>query len=55
MLATLFTHELDAVSQSEWRLLYILRTMPDAQGAFWFVALHVPLFAALLWIAYSPR
>lgn len=28
-LATLFTHELDAVTQSEWHLLYILNTLPE--------------------------
>jgi len=48
MLATLFTHELDAVVQAEWRLLYVLRALPSADGQFWFVLLHVPLFAGLL-------
>jgi hypothetical protein len=48
MLATLFTHELDAMTQSEWRLLYVLRTLSDAQGSMWFVAIHVPLFWALI-------
>lgn len=48
LLAMLMTHELDAVAQSEWRLLYVLRDLPPAQGQFWFVLLHVPLFAALL-------
>ena len=27
--ATLATHELDAMTQSEWRLLYLLRDLPD--------------------------
>lgn len=48
LLATLMTHELDAVAQSEWRLLYVLRDLSPAQGQFWFVFLHVPLFAAVL-------
>jgi hypothetical protein len=48
MLATLFTHELDAMTQSEWRLLYVLRALDDAQGRWWFVAMHVPLFWALI-------
>ena len=57
MLATLFTHELDAMAQSEWRLLYVLRSLPSADGQFWFVLLHVPLFAGLLWLIQqsSPR
>jgi hypothetical protein len=48
MLATLFTHELDAMTQSEWRLLYVLRSMSDSDGRWWFVAIHVPLFWALI-------
>ncbi|TAG26592.1 MAG: hypothetical protein EAZ37_08770 [Burkholderiales bacterium] len=48
MLATLFTHELDAMTQSEWRLLYVLRSMSDSDGRWWFVAMHVPLFWALI-------
>jgi hypothetical protein len=48
MLAVFFTHELDAVSQSEWRLLYVLRSLNDEQGRWWFVALHIPLFWALI-------
>jgi hypothetical protein len=48
MLAVLFTHELDAITQSEWRLLYVLRSLSDEQGRWWFVAMHVPLFWALI-------
>jgi len=48
MLAVMFTHELDAMTQSEWRLLYVLRSLGDEQGRWWFVALHVPLFWALI-------
>ncbi len=48
MLAVLFTHELDAMTQSEWRLLYVLRNLNDEQGRWWFVALHIPLFWALI-------
>ena len=48
MLAVLFTHELDAMAQSEWRLLYVLRDLSDEQGRWWFVAMHVPLFWALI-------
>ena len=48
MLAVLFTHELDAMTQSEWRLLYVLRNLNDEQGRWWFVAIHIPLFWALI-------
>lgn len=50
MLAMLFTHELDAMAQSEWRLLYGLRNLSPADGQFWFVVLHVPLFAGVMWL-----
>lgn len=48
MLAALFTHELDAKTQSEWRILYVLRSLTDEQGRSWFVAIHLPLFWALV-------
>ncbi|UMZ14293.1 hypothetical protein I9018_11640 [Pseudomonas sp. MPFS] len=44
-------HELDAVAQAEWRLLYGLRALEPAQGRDWFIALHVPLCAALMLLA----
>ncbi len=52
-LSTLFTHELDAVSQSEWRLLYILRDLPEEISKNTFVALHVPLFAIIFWLVFN--
>ena len=51
----LATHELDAVTQSEWRLLYVLRALPEPLARDAFVALHVPLFALLLWLCHHPR
>ena len=54
-LACLFTHELDAVTHSEWRLLFILRDRPDDVASPFFVALHVPLFFAILWLSHFPR
>ena len=50
----LATHELDAVSQSEWRLLYLLRALPEPLAREAFVALHVPLFALLVWLCHHP-
>lgn len=48
--ATIITHELDAMTQSEWRLLFILRSLPEETASLAFVILHVPLIAALLWL-----
>ena len=53
-LSFLLCHELDAVAQSEWRLLPVLGGLTDANAYVAFVALHVPLFAVLLWLAASP-
>ena len=47
--AFLACHELDAVMQSEWRLLPILSRLGDDTAYFWFVVLHIPLFALLMW------
>ena len=47
--AFLACHELDAVMQAEWRLLPGLSLLDDDSGYFWFVLLHVPLFAGLMW------
>ena len=41
-------HELDAVSQAEWRLLYGFRDLPPLLAERWFVLLHVPLLAIVL-------
>lgn len=48
--ATLITHELDAMTQSEWRLLPILRHLPEHIASSTFVVVHIPLIAALLWL-----
>jgi len=49
LLGFLLTHELDAVACREWRLLYVLRVLPEATARTAFIALHVPLIAALAW------
>jgi uncharacterized integral membrane protein len=51
--ATILTHELDAMTQSEWRLLFILRNLPEQTASLAFVVLHVPLIVALLWLTNS--
>jgi hypothetical protein len=52
--AVLLTHELDAVMQSEWLLLYVFKDLPAATASTWFIALHVPLIATLLWLFEHP-
>ena len=47
-LGTLFTHELDAVSNHEWRVLPILRSLPEMSAMNAFVLLHIPIFAVVV-------
>ncbi len=47
-LGSLFTHELDAIPNHEWRGLPLLRALPDETAMVVFVAAHVPLFAVLI-------
>ncbi|MDJ0788047.1 MAG: hypothetical protein QNK05_14655 [Myxococcota bacterium] len=54
-LASLFTHEMDAVMAAEWRLLFGLRSLPDATAYPIFLVLHLPLFAVMLWLGHHPR
>lgn len=53
-LSFIATHELDAVTQQEWRMLYVLRSLAEPLARDLFVALHVPLFAVLVWITHHP-
>jgi hypothetical protein len=52
-LATLFTHELDAVANHEWRIMPVLRSLPEEIAITAFVMLHVPMFAVLLVLVFS--
>lgn len=54
LLGLLLAHELDAVACREWRLLYVLRALPEDTARTAFIALHVPLIAGLAWTAASP-
>lgn len=47
--AFLLCHEMDAIKQKEWRILPILKNLNDEVGYKWFVALHFPLYVALLY------
>lgn len=48
-------HELDAVTQAEWQLLYGFRDLDQAIAEPLFVGLHVPMFALLMALAWSDR
>lgn len=50
-LSALITHELDAVLNVEWRLLYHLRTLPDVTASAIFVAMHFPMFFFFLYFS----
>lgn len=47
-LGAFFTHELDAMPNHEWRVLPVIRALPDDVGMAVFVALHLPLFAGVI-------
>jgi hypothetical protein len=47
-LGSLFTHEIDAVPNHEWRGLPLLASLPDDTAMWVFIAAHVPLFAILI-------
>jgi hypothetical protein len=49
-LSILLAHELDAVRAREWRLLFVLRRMPEELARDAFVLVHVPLVGVLLWL-----
>ena len=52
--SVLLAHELDAMHKREWRLLFILRTLPEEKARRAFVMAHVPLVALLLWLVANP-
>lgn len=53
--ALLASHEIDAALAAEWRLLFVLRALPDVTAATLFTLTHVPLFVALLWLLFHPQ
>jgi predicted permease len=52
-IGALFTHELDAVPNHEWRGMPFLQSLPDELGMLVFVVAHVPLFAVLIGLVAS--
>lgn len=53
--ALLASHEIDAALAAEWRLLYVLRSLPEPVAASAFTLAHVPLFALLLGLLFHPK
>ncbi|MCP3993753.1 MAG: hypothetical protein GY722_01630 [bacterium] len=47
-ISSLLLHEMDAIDKKEWRLLFVLRKLPDEGALRWFILLHLPLLVALL-------
>ncbi len=47
-IGSLFTHELDAVPNHEWRALPLLEALPDETAMIVFIGAHVPLFAVVI-------
>ena len=47
-ISLLFTHELDAISNHEWRVLPGLSAVSEAMGEMAFLVVHVPLFAVVI-------
>ena len=54
-LGFLFTHELDAMANSEWRVLPGLRVISDDLGIMVFVIAHIPLFALIVALVASEK
>lgn len=53
-LALLFVHEMDAVHRQEWKMFMVLKDMQD-EAAYWtFALLHIPLYAAIFFLLFSP-
>jgi hypothetical protein len=47
-LALLFTHELDSMTNHEWRVLPILASLSDSMGKAVFLVGHIPIFAVII-------
>ena len=46
--AFLFTHELDAMTNHEWRVLPLTSFLPDSIGMNSFLIAHIPIFAVVV-------
>ncbi len=52
---SLLTHELDAVLNTEWRLLYVLRTLSDDVASLYFVAMHFVIIFAFFYFGHHQK
>jgi hypothetical protein len=53
-LSCFLNHEIDAVRRREWRILpFLSRIDDDGLGCVIFTALHLPLFAAVIWACFA--
>ena len=51
-ISALFTHELDAVLNFEWRLLFHVFELPEATAGALFIAAHFPLFFVFFYLGH---
>ncbi len=51
----LIVHEMDAVGQAEWRLLFFLRDMSDQAAYPIFITLHIPAVFLVFWLGQNPK
>lgn len=49
LVGAFMAHELDAVKRHEWRVLPITSFLPEKKGEQFFIWLHIPILALLLW------
>ncbi len=45
---TICAHELDSMLNHEWRVMPLIRALPEETGMMVFVAAHIPIFAVLV-------
>ncbi len=51
----MFTHEMDAIRRQEWKMFIILKDMQEEKAYAMFTLLHIPLYAAILYLLLSPN
>ena len=51
----LFAHELDSILNHEWRVIPVIRSLPDETGLLVFVLAHIPIFAVLVALVSSKK
>ena len=54
-MGTLFTHELDAMFNHEWRILPLTSWLPEETAMLAYLFFHIPLFAGLIALVASKK